>query len=79
MKPRGLLTHEEVEKVMQLKRSDPTFATMRQLAMQFRGILHGRNPAKLDVWFDDAHPSGMPSVSFGAMVKPRVKLTASRL
>ena len=59
MKPRGLLTEEEAQKVMQLKRSDPAFATMRQLAMQFRGILHGRNPAKLDAWLDDAHRSGL--------------------
>ena len=59
MKPRGLLTKEEAEKVMLLKRGDPSFATMRQLAMQFRGILHGRNPAKLDAWLDDAHRSGL--------------------
>ena len=98
MKPRGLFTEEEAEKVKQLKDSDPAFATMRQLAMRFRGILHGRNSAKLDAWLDDAHrsglyglrrfairygmiwpPSRMPSVSIGAMGKPRVKSIDSKL
>ncbi|MCU1292561.1 MAG: transposase, partial [Bryobacterales bacterium] len=67
MKPRGLLTEQEVEKMLQLKRSDPAFATMRQLAMRFRGILQGRDPAKLDSWLDNTHRSG------------RVRLTPIRL
>jgi hypothetical protein len=32
---------------------------MRQLALRFRGILQGRDPAKLDSWLDDAHRSGL--------------------
>ncbi len=59
MKPRGLLSEQEAKKVLQLKLSDPTFATMRQFATQFRGILQGRDPAKLDSWLDNAHRSGL--------------------
>ena len=32
---------------------------MRQLAMRFRGILRGDDPAKLDRWLHDAQHSGM--------------------
>jgi hypothetical protein len=59
MKPRGLMTKEQIQKVAQLKQKVPLFAAMRQLALRFRGILQGRNPAKLDSWLDDAHRSGL--------------------
>jgi transposase len=59
MKPRGLMTEREMQKVAQLKQKAPAFAAMRQLALRFRGILRGRDPAKLDSWLDDAHRSGL--------------------
>jgi transposase len=42
-----------------LKRSSSDFATMRHLAMRFRGILRGRDSGKLDAWLDDARDSGI--------------------
>ena len=59
MKPRGMMTEEQIKKVAQLKQKVPVFAAMRQLALRFRGILQGRDPAKLDSWLDDAHRSGL--------------------
>jgi len=59
MKPRGLLKEQELEKVAQLKEMADGFAIMRRLALRFRGILHGGDPAKLDSWLDDAHRSGL--------------------
>ncbi len=35
------------------------FATMRALAMRFRGILRGNDTAKLDAWLHDAERSGL--------------------
>ena len=59
MKPRGLMTAQEIEKVAPLKQTAPAFAAMRKLALRFRGILQGRDTAKLDSWLDDAHRSGL--------------------
>ena len=59
MKPKGLMTQQEMQKVAQLKQQAPAFAAMRQLALKFRGILRGQDPAKLDSWLDDAHRSGL--------------------
>lgn len=59
MKPLGLMTAQEIEKVTQLKQTAPAFAAMRKLALRFRGILQGRDTAKLDSWLDDAHRSGL--------------------
>ena len=59
MKPRGQLTQRDAENVAKLSSSAPGFATMRKLAMRFRGILKGRNPDKLDAWLEDAHRSGL--------------------
>jgi hypothetical protein len=59
VKPRGLMLEKEIEKVAQLKEAASAFAAMRQLALRFRGILHGRDPGKLDSWLDDAHRSGL--------------------
>ena len=58
-KPRGQLTQRDAENVAKLSSSAPGFATMRKLAMRFRGILKGRNPDKLDAWLEDAHQSGL--------------------
>lgn len=41
MKPRGMLTINQARKVDVLKQGSHEFATMRRLAMRFRGILRG--------------------------------------
>jgi transposase len=53
------MTSQELATTTELKRAAPAFATIRQLAMRFRGILHGRDPEKLESWLDDAHRSGL--------------------
>jgi transposase len=53
------MTELEMQKVAQLKQKVPIFAAMRKLALRFRGILQGRDSAKLDSWLDDAHRSGL--------------------
>ncbi len=50
---------EEREKVAQLKLTVHGFAKMRELSLRFRGILKGRDAAKLDAWLDDAHLCGL--------------------
>lgn len=45
--------------VDELKRLSPQFAALRSFAMSFRGILRGRNPARLDGWIDRARASGL--------------------
>jgi hypothetical protein len=37
-----------------LKAASTEFASMRGLAMRFRGILKSADPGKLDPWLDDA-------------------------
>jgi transposase len=59
IKPRGLLTEAQAAKVDQLKERSSDFATMRQLAMRFRGLLKGSDPAPLDGWLSDAASSGI--------------------
>jgi hypothetical protein len=48
IKPRGQLTEEQAAKVDMLKATSTEFASMRGLAMRFRGILKGADPGKLD-------------------------------
>ena len=59
MKPRPMLTPSETAKVAALKKASPSFVTMRQLAMRFRGLLRGDDPDKLDRWLHDARHSGV--------------------
>ena len=59
VKPRGLLTNNQAVKIDVLKIEGSEFATMRRLAMRFRGILRSKNVAKLGVWLKDAHQSGL--------------------
>jgi transposase len=59
MKPRGLLTAHQAEKVDRLKIASTEFATMRQLAMRFRGILRSGDLGKFDEWLHDARASGI--------------------
>jgi transposase len=54
VKPRGMLTPRQAEKVADFKQSSTEFTTLRALAMRFRGILRGRDPTKLDAWLHDA-------------------------
>ncbi|WP_409455288.1 ISL3 family transposase [Methylosinus sp. H3A] len=75
IKPRGLLTAPQAEKVDLLKATSPDFATMRQFAMRFRGILRGQDTKKLDAWLDDARDSGIHCLRQFA-IKARQDLTA---
>jgi hypothetical protein len=77
IKPRGLLTAPQVEKVDLLKCSSSDFATMRQFVMRFCDILHGRDTDKLDTWLDDARDPGIHCPRQFA-VKARQDLAAVR-
>ena len=57
VKPRGLLTDAQVAKVDAFKAISSEFATMRALAMRFRGILRGGDVDKLTAWLHDADRS----------------------
>jgi transposase len=59
IKPRGLLTPRQVEKVDVLKQALPMFACMRSLAMRFRGLLRGSDPDALNDWIRDAMGCGI--------------------
>ncbi len=59
IKPRGLLTEPQAARVDAFKATSVEFATMRSLAMRFRGILRGADVQKLDQWLDDADRSGL--------------------
>jgi transposase len=59
VKPRGQMTARQSTNLDELKASAPDFATMRQLAMRFRGLLRGGTVEKLDAWLDDAHKCGI--------------------
>jgi transposase len=54
-----LLTEPQAEKVDMLKTLSGEFATMRSLAMRFRGILRTGDTGKLDTWLRDAHQCGL--------------------
>jgi len=58
IKLRGLLTEPQAARVDAFKATSVEFATMRSLAMRFRGILRGADVQKLDQWLDDADRSG---------------------
>ena len=59
IKPRPQLTERQAGIVDALKVASPEFASMRQLAMRFRGILKGSAVQKLSGWCDDAGRSGI--------------------
>jgi len=59
IKPRGLLTANQAAKVDALKKDWPEFATMRRLAMRFRGMLKSKSVGKLGAWLKDAQKSGL--------------------
>jgi transposase len=62
IKPRGMLTEAQAAKVDRLKEGSAEFATMRQLAMRFRGLLKGGDAAPLDNWLSDAAGSGIHAI-----------------
>ena len=57
--PRGLLTEAQAAKVDRLKETSSDIATMRRLAMRFRGILKGSDTEPLDGWLSEAASSGI--------------------
>ncbi|MCB8878178.1 transposase [Acidisoma silvae] len=59
IKPRGLLTKVQCEKVDDLKEASTEFAAMRALAMRFRGLLRRGNIELLDTWLQNAASSGI--------------------
>jgi transposase len=59
IKPRTQLTQRQAAIVDTLKKASSEFATMRRLAMRFRGILRSGDTGNLDQWWDDAHQSGI--------------------
>jgi hypothetical protein len=59
VKPRGLLTQAQAAQVDAFKAISTAFATMRALAMRFRGILRGGDVEKLTVWLHDADRSAL--------------------
>jgi transposase len=44
---------------------------MRQFAMRFRGILRGKDPAKLDAWLNDIRHSGLHALRRFAQILVR--------
>jgi hypothetical protein len=54
IKPRRLLTGNQAAKVDAMKKDWPEFATMRRLAMRFRGMLKSKSVGKLGAWLKDA-------------------------
>jgi transposase len=59
IKPGGLLTPNQAAKVDALKTASPEFATMRRLAMWFRGILRSKDLEKFNLWLNDAQQCGI--------------------
>ena len=59
IKPRNQMTDRQRGNLAALKTASATFASMRQLAMRFRGILRGGDSSKLDPWLQDADASGI--------------------
>ena len=62
IKPRGLLTVNQAAKVDAMKKDWPEFATMRRLAMRFRGLIKSKSASKLGGWLIDAQKSGLYSM-----------------
>ncbi len=53
------MTARQIVNVDALKTASAEFATMRHLAMRFRGLLLGGTVEKLGVWLRDARRSGI--------------------
>ena len=59
VKPRGTLTSAQEANVDALKSASAGLASMRGLAMRFRGILRSKNAGKRGVWLKDAQHLGL--------------------
>jgi transposase len=59
VRPRKMLTARQAAKVDALKAASHEFATMRALAMRFRGLLRAGSRRKLERWIKDALQSGI--------------------
>lgn len=59
IKPRGQLSEAQAAKVDTLKATSTEFATMRQLATRFRGLLRSDDEEPLEAWLNDAARSGI--------------------
>ena len=53
------MTARQIVNVDALKAVSAEFATMRLLAMRFRGLLRGGTASKLEDWMSDARRSGL--------------------
>ena len=62
VKPRPFLSPSQAQKVDALKQSCPSFALMRSLVMQFRGILRSGKVETLEAWIGKAMNSGIYSM-----------------
>jgi transposase len=77
IKPRGLLTPRQAEKVDILKQALPVVASMRSLAMRFGGLLRGDDPGVLDDRIRDAMVCGIHTMQRFA-AKLRYDISAVR-
>jgi len=59
MKPSRLCSAQQLGALAALKNAHPGFVEMRQLAMQFRGMLAGHDKSRLEPWLDRAGSSGL--------------------
>jgi transposase len=55
---RGTLSRRQQDTLDRFKAASQQFAALRKLAMNFRAILFGADPARLDAWFTVAHAAG---------------------
>jgi Transposase len=55
---RGTLSRRQQHTLDRFKAASPQFAAMRKLAMNFRAILFGADPARLDAWLTEVNASG---------------------
>jgi hypothetical protein len=62
LRPTGMLTPRQQQKVTALKQSSPSFAVMRRLAMRFRGLLGSKKAEKLEGWLQAAKDSANPAL-----------------
>lgn len=62
LRPTGMLTPRQQQKVTALKQSSPSFVIMRRLAMRFRGLLRSKTAEKLEGWLRAAKDSAIPAL-----------------
>jgi transposase len=68
---RGTLSRRRQDTLDRLNAASPQFAAMRKLAMNFRAILFGADPARLDAWLTEVNASGLHHIrSFAGWLMP---------